>query len=47
MNTKVQFIRQDEVNDIFSYIDVNNKLQFTRFPRSMQMSVEDVEDFIN
>lgn len=43
----VQFVRQDEINDIFSYTDENNEVQYTKFPRTMEMSCKEVEDFLN
>ena len=47
MKTQITFIRSDEVNDIFSYIDENGEVEYTKFPRTMEMSLEDVENFIN
>jgi hypothetical protein len=45
--TNIQFVRNNEVNDIFSYLDKNNELQYTYFLRTMRMSIEDVKNYLN
>lgn len=47
MVTDVKFIQQNEVNDVFSYIDEDGHKQYTSFPRSMYMTEGEVEDFLN
>jgi hypothetical protein len=45
--SNIQFVRSNEVNDIFSYIDENNDLQYINFPRTMGMSTNDVFEHLN
>jgi glycosylphosphatidylinositol transamidase (GPIT) subunit GPI8 len=42
----LKFVRQDEVNDIFSYINCGGEIEYLKFPRSMAMTVKDVEDYL-
>ena len=43
----VKFVRQDEVNDIFSYITCEGKKEYLKFPRSMGMTVESVNEWLS
>jgi hypothetical protein len=47
MKTQITFVRSDEVNDIFSYIDESGEIEYTKFPRTMEMTVTEVEDYLN
>ena len=43
----VKFVRQDEVDDIFSYIDCTGEVEYLKFPRTMEMTVQDVDDWLS
>jgi len=43
----VQYLRYDEINDIFSYIGEKNEVKYISFPRTMEMNVIDVENYLN
>lgn len=45
--TNVKFLYQNEINDIFSYIDEDKEVQYTSFPRSMGMTAEEVSQYLN
>ena len=45
--TNVRHIRQDEINDYFGFIDNNGEQDYTHFPRTMEMSEEDVFNYLN
>ncbi len=47
MKTNIIFLRQNAVNDIFQYTDENGKIDFISFPRTMEMTKEDVEQYLN
>jgi len=47
MKTQIKFTRSNEINDIFSFIDDNNEIDYISFPRTMDMSIEDVADYLN
>ena len=44
---QVKYIRSNEINDIFSFIDKNGSEEIIKFPRTMEMSISDVEEHIN
>ena len=45
--TNVQYLRSNEINDIFSYTDKNNETKYISFLRIMRMNVIDVENYLN
>lgn len=47
MKTNIEFVRQNEVNDIFSFLDENGNIDYISFPRTMEMTIEDVNNFLN
>ena len=47
MKTNIKFIRQSEVRDIFSFLDENAEIDYIDFPRTMEMSLIEVEDYLN
>jgi len=42
----VKWVRQDEVNDYFEIKDGEGNVEYISFPKTMEMSEEDVYDFI-
>jgi len=42
----VKFVRQDEVNDYFSYVNCEGETEYLKFPRTMEMNVSDVEQWL-
>ena len=47
MKINIVKIRSNEIEDIFSYRDDNNEEQIVRFPRTMEMTEEEVEEYLN
>lgn len=47
MKTNVEFVRMNELEMIFSFIDENGIKNYVTFPVSMEMNVTTVEDWIN
>lgn len=47
MKTNIIFLRQNAVNDIFQYTDENGDIDYISFPRTMEMTKEDVEQYLN
>lgn len=47
MKTQIKYIRSNGVNDIFSFIDENGLEDFIKFPRSMEMTESEVEEYLN
>ena len=43
----VKYVRSNEVNDIFSYINCEGKTEYLTFPRSMEMTVESVDEWLS
>lgn len=43
----VKFLRQDAVNDIFSYINCEGKTEYLKFPRTMGMNTKDVDNYLS
>ena len=46
MKTNVKFLRSNEIEDIFSF-EENGAIDYVKFPRSMEMTKEEVEAHIN
>lgn len=46
MEANVQYLRSNEINDIFSYTNEKNETEYITFPRTMEMSIIDVENYI-
>lgn len=47
MITIIKHLRQNEINDIFEFIDNNGEIDYISFPRTMEMSISDVECYLN
>jgi len=47
MKTQIKFTRSNEINDIFSFIDENNEIDYISFPRTMDINIEDVINYLN
>lgn len=47
MKTEIKFLYQNEVNDVFSFTNENGDTDYISFPRTMGMSVEDVDNYLN
>ncbi len=47
MATEIKFVRQTEIHDIFSFVDENGETNYTSFPRTMEMTLDDVESYLN
>lgn len=47
MKDQIVKIRQNEIEDIFSYRDEFNEEHIIKFPRSMKMTIEDVFEWLN
>lgn len=43
----VKYVRSNEVNDIFSYINCEGKTEYLTFPKSMEMNVNDLDEWLN
>lgn len=43
---KVKYIRSNEIQDIFSYLDKQGEEQYISFPRTMEMGEQDVKEHI-
>jgi glycosylphosphatidylinositol transamidase (GPIT) subunit GPI8 len=46
MVNHVKYVRSDEVNDIFSYVDKEGEVDYLKFPRTMEMNVNGVEEWL-
>ncbi len=47
MKTQIEFIRSNEINDIFKFIDENKEIDYISFPRTMDMKIEDIINYLN
>ena len=47
MKTNIKHLRQNSINDIFQFIDENGGIDYISFPRTMEMSISDVECYLN
>jgi hypothetical protein len=47
MKVDVKYVRSNELEDIYSYRTEEGKLEYTKFPRTMEMTVREVYDYIN
>lgn len=47
MKINVTKVGQNEKEDIFSYRDEFNEEKIIKFPRTMEMTEQEVEEFIN
>ena len=43
----VKYVRSNEINDIFSYVNCEGIVEYLTFPRSMEMSVETVNESLS
>jgi hypothetical protein len=42
----VKYVKSNEVNDIFSYINMEGEVEYLKFPRTMEMNVKLVEEWL-
>ena len=41
---KVEYVRSNEINDIFKKTFANGEVDYITFPRTMEMKIEDLND---
>ncbi len=46
MMTNVKYLRSNEIDDIFSFTNEKKEMDYIKFPRSMDMNVNDVIDHL-
>lgn len=47
MKTNVKYLRSNEIEDIFSFTNEEKETEYIKFPRSMEMNINDVNDHLN